>query len=80
MDLRDGLEGRIVSLWWLFGLGKGREGKGGIQVTPRPHEEMMDRKRLFLGEDEFGCQKPMGPAGAAVERGMGLTGEKSRRP
>lgn len=59
-------------------MGKGSEGEEGIQVTPRPLEGLADRKSLFVGEGEFGCQRPMGPAGTAIEW-SGPWVEKSRR-
>lgn len=80
-QLESFLEGGIGKSRWLLGFHRGYEGAGGIQVAPRPHEGVADRKSLFVGEDhELGCQKPVRQAGAAaVERGVGLGGDKSGR-
>lgn len=71
-----GGNGRVLGL---FGFSRGYEGEGRIQVTPR-RQGVADGKSLFIGEDhDIGCQKPMKQAGAAMERGVGLGREKSRR-
>lgn len=58
--------GRIGRVERLFGLDRGCEREGGVQVTPRSHEGVADRKSLFVGEyHEFRCQ------------GGGFKGEKS---
>ena len=40
----------------------------------RPDERMVEKARLFLGQDK----DPVGPVGESLERGTSLAGEMSR--